>query len=346
MKSNYDDFKKEQDILISKKISQLTKAAYNESKPEYCLICGNNQKSYCNSHSIPQFSLKQLSKNGQLITSLSLVKKEMPNLRKGIKNAGVFHTICNSCDQNFFKDYENIEKIKKKPTDIMLGEIAVKNILLQISKRLIEANLYSKQLRKVSSSIVLDEKASISKLDLRDYLVELEFQKDTVLNNKTNGYNILFWDILPYKIPIACQTGLALEYDYEGFPINNIYNFSSDINMQYMHIIVLPLEETSIVLAFYHKKDKAYRQLRHQLNSITKENALKYINYLIISESENFYLSPDLDDKILNNQKLISLTSENRGHPNFGQATITELINYTRINMNEIPNFLSSEFAI
>ncbi|QSR11863.1 hypothetical protein J0J35_05390 [Lactococcus sp. LG606] len=310
------------------------------------MICGNNQKSYCNSHSIPQFSLKQLSKNGQLITSLSLVKKEMPNLRKGIKNAGVFHTICNSCDQNFFKDYENIEKIKKKPTDIMLGEIAVKNILLQISKRLIEANLYSKQLKKVSSSIVLDEKASISRLDLRDYLIELEFQKDIVLNNKTNGYNILFWDILPYKIPIACQTGLALEHDYEGFPINHIYNFSPDINMQYMHIIVLPLEETSIVLAFYHKKDKAYSQLRHQLNSITKENALKYINYLIISESENFYLSPDLDDKILNDQKLISLTSENRGHPNFGQATITELINYTRINMNEIPNFLSSEFAI
>ena len=27
------------------------------------------------------------------------------------------------------------------------------------------------------------------------------------------------------------------------FPINNIYNFSPDINMQYMHIIVLPLEE-------------------------------------------------------------------------------------------------------
>ncbi|MBU5894869.1 hypothetical protein JVW19_23115, partial [Vibrio cholerae O1] len=77
-------------------------------------------------------------------------------------------------------------------------------------------------------------------------------------------------------------------------------------------------------------------QLRHQLNSITKENALKYINYLIISESDNFYLSLYLDDKILNDQKLISLTSENRGHPNFGQATITELINYTRINMNEI----------
>ncbi|WP_285123765.1 hypothetical protein [Lactococcus petauri] len=113
-----------------------------------------------------------------------------------------------------------------------------------------------------------------------------------------------------------------------------------------MHIIVLPLEESSIAMAFYYKKDKAYRQLRHQLNSLTKENALKYINYFIISESENFYFSPNLDDKILNNQKLISLTSENRGHPNFGQATISELINYTRINMDEIPNFLSSEFAL
>lgn len=55
--------------------------------------------------------------------------------------------------------------------------------------------------------------------------------------------------------------------------------------MQYMHIAVFPLEDESVVLAFYHKRDKLYRQLRHQINSSSQEKVLQYINYLIFEHT-------------------------------------------------------------
>lgn len=69
----------------------------------------------------------------------------------------------------------------------------------------------------------------------------------------------------------------------EGNILNEIYNFDESVRMQYMHIAVFPLEDESVVLAFYHKRDKLYRQLRHQINSSSQEKVLQYINYLILS---------------------------------------------------------------
>lgn len=43
--------------------------------------------------------------------------------------------------ENFFQDYENLENIRKSPTDKMLAEIVVKNMLLQLNKRANEQEL-------------------------------------------------------------------------------------------------------------------------------------------------------------------------------------------------------------
>ena len=53
----------------------------------------------------------------------------------------IFNYICNNCDGTFFQDYENPDNIILQPTDKMLAEIAVKNYLLQLSKRAIEREL-------------------------------------------------------------------------------------------------------------------------------------------------------------------------------------------------------------
>lgn len=96
----------------------------------------------------------------------------------------------------------------------------------------------------------------------------------------------MFWKVLPYKVPIATQSAIVLPYDMEGNILNEIYNFDESVRMQYMHIAVFPLEDESVVLAFYHKRDKLYRQLRHQINSSSQEKVLQYINYLIFEHTE------------------------------------------------------------
>lgn len=346
MKRNINNITQDQLIEAKKKLAQLTKSAYNESKPEKCILCNESKNSYCNSHSVPQFSLKTIAESGKLLQASALMKIELAESKKGVNNSGVFHTICNSCDNTFFKDYENIESIKKKPTNKILAEIAVKNILLQISKRLSEKNLFNKQIKKINKSINCDPKINDINLDLKDYFIDFEINKDIVDKNKESSYHILFWDILPYKIPIATQVAVTLKEDYKGFPINNVYDTSPDTCMQSMHLLTLPLENQSVVLAFYHKKDKLYSTLRHQLNSLPKEEVLRYLNYIIFKETENYYISTKIEEEILSNEKLLTLARENNGLPNLGSGPLIDFYNYIPIGMNEIPNLLSKNWAV
>lgn len=136
-----------------------------------------------------------------------------------------------------------------------------------------------------------DDLSKIKTLDKKEYEEEVLFHQDIAKNNKVGGYQILFWKVLPYKVPIATQSAIVLPYDMEGNILNDIYNFDESVRMQYMHIAVFPLEDESVVLAFYHKRDKLYRQLRHQINSSSQEKLLQYINYWIFEHTENVYFS-------------------------------------------------------
>ena len=102
---------------------------------------------------------------------------------------------------------------------------------------------------------------------------------------------------------------------------NEIYNFDESVRMQYMHIAVFPLEDESVVLAFYHKRDKLYRQLRHQINSSSQEKVLQYINYLIFEHTENVYFSKKIEEEIKNNKMIEKLSQEANGLPRFGHLS-------------------------
>ena len=138
-------------------------------------------------------------------------------------------------------------------------------------------------------------------MDQKEYQEEVLFHQDIANNNKEGGYQILFWEVLPYKVPIATQSAMVLPYDMEGDILNDVGNMDKSVRMQYVHIAVLPLEEKSVVLAFYHKRDKIYRRLRHQINTTSREKVLQYINYLIFEHTENIYFSKTIEEELKNN---------------------------------------------
>lgn len=57
-----------------------------------------------------------------------------------------------------------------------------------------------------------------------------------------------------------------------------------------MYLAILPLKDESVVLVFYHWRDKIYRKLRHQINSLSEQKVFQFLNY-IIAYTKN-YLSP------------------------------------------------------
>lgn len=335
-------------VDIRKKMNRLLSEARNNAKPDICILCGKPQTSFCNSHSVPQLALRNIADNGMILQASLLMGIEVVDIEKGVNSSGTFHYICNDCDGTFFQDYENEQNLKSFPTDKMLAEIAVKNILLQLSKRGQEKKLYRELQKQFGAYTNLENLEEIKELDIRDYEEELQFHKNIVDNDILGGYQILYWSVLLYKVPIATQSAIALSKDLEGNEINNIFDMSESVRMQFMHLAILPLKKESVVLAFYHKRDKLYRKLRHQINSLPEQKVLKFLNYIIFAYTENYFISKTIQSVIELNDKLTELGRENSGYPNLGFLEPNNFfgIGYQPIGMDEIPNFLSHDWAV
>lgn len=278
--SLFDNIPEGTDIIeVRKKVNKMLSEARKKAKPPKCILCGKEQSSFCNSHSVPQMCLRPIADRGKVLhASLAMgFDIGVVDLDGGVNKSGTFNYICRECDAKFFQDYENPDNIIQPPTDKILAEIAVKNMLLQLNKRANEQELIQVVQREFGTYENPDELSKIKNLDQKEYKEEVLFHQDIAKNNKAGGYQILFWKVLPYKVPIATQSAIVLPYDMEGNILNEIYNFDESVRMQYMHIAVFPLEDESVVLAFYHKRDKLYRQLRHQINSSSQEKVLNKV---------------------------------------------------------------------
>lgn len=333
-------------IQIKKEVNKILRQSQTISKPTNCILCDEKQTSFCNSHSVPQMFLRNIADKGKILHANALIGMEVIDLEKGVNNSGTFHFICNRCDSTYFRDYECLDNIIKIPTNRMLAEIALKNSLLMLSKRKQESVLYQLLQNEYHPFVNWTEMENIHTVDIKDFSDEVDFYKQIIDNNTESRFQILFWKKLSFKVPIAAQSLIALTKDMYGNPINDIYDMSPNVSMQYMHLCIFPLENESIIFAFYNKKDRAYRQLRHQFNSESESTCLKYLNYLIFAYTENYFISKKMED-VIKDTKLIQLSQEKDGSPNLGFSSFREHFSeYVPITMDEIPNFLSAEYAI
>ena len=237
-------------IEVRKKVNRMFSEARKNAKLDKCILCGREQSSFCNSHSVPQMSLRSIADEGKVLHASSVMGFDMGvvDLEGGVNNSGTFNCICRECDGTFFQDYENPDKIRQYPTDKMLAEIAVKNMLLQFNKRIIEQELVYIQQRESGIFENPNDLLKVKNIDQKEYQDEILFHQHIADNNITGGYQILFWKVLPYKVPIATQSAIAMPYDMEYNLLNDVHNIDKSERMQYVHIMVLPVEEESIVL--------------------------------------------------------------------------------------------------
>lgn len=334
-------------IEQKKEIARIYKKVRELSKPSSCLICGKTQTSFCNSHLVPQMVLKSIAINGKLLQASILMDIEDIDIEKGINNSGTFHFICNECDSTLFQTYENPLNLLNKPNDKMLAEIALKNMVMMLSKRNEEVCLFDYMQKHYN---LFENKEELDKdhtLDIRDYTNDLNMFQDILQNNKENCFNIMYWKILPYVTPIAVQTPITIFEDLDNTIINETFNPDSQIRMQCVHLCVFPLESQTVILLFYHKRDKNYRSLWRQFNCLSEEKKLKYINFLVFKYTENYFFSPLIRELLETDKKLQLLSQENNGAPHLGHLSPLDVLTpYKSITYDEIPNFLSHEHAL
>lgn len=337
-------------LKFNKYLAELFKQSEHKAKRPFCLLCGQSVTSFCNSHIIPKFVIKNIAKDSMVAEAQQLVfsKSDYLSKNKGVNNAETIRIICNECDNTLFQDYENEEALKNKPTNRLMAEIALKDSLLMLYKRRIEVEL-SEILHIKNTLKGVETTRKIHSLDIRDYSFSIRRSKKIIDNNLKSGFRLLYWESLPYKSPIAAQSPVVVYEDFSGELINDHFNYSPDIRMQDLHICIFPLKDTTSVFLFYHKDDRNYANFERRFLKLTHEEKQKYIVYLLFKYTENFLISPEMIDTIKNNEMLAELANEGTDRSNLGIMTPFEFvtgIDKELVDWKDVPNLLSEEFRI
>ena len=337
-------------IEYKKRIGKLIKKSRQDSKTSECYYCGRPCGRFCNSHSVPAFCLKNIAVNGDVFYSNTLVSIPLLDYDKGVNESGTFRLICRECDSKIFCDYENPDNYANKPTSKMLAQIAMKNYLKFISKRLYEVSLFNNMNIELNMPIGLyEQKQSVNTMDLQEYIVG--FKRAKKINEKGwNGEYYLFYYVkLDYVVPVAFQSNITLVSDFEGSIINDIYNVSPDYHTKDVHICIFPLKDCSVIMMFIDSKDKRYRKFYKQLGKLSHVDKLAAINYIIFCYSEDVFMYKDIDTEVINDEKLIEVSQKTTD-----ALSVTPMLdpigfaneNFDLSKMGEIPNLLLEKYKV
>lgn len=343
----------EEIIEFRKMLSQHIKNARENSRHKECLLCGK-AGGFCKSHTIPEFCLNNIAWNGKINSINTLIDTEILTKDSGVSNAGVFHIICRPCDGSTFQNYENESAYSAEPTATTLNQIALKSSLRDIYKHEMEVEMFEalKELIKeknpfmaFGASIFFNAQITARKTDIEECYGVFNKAKEC-LSSSNNWIRLLSYDKLNFTTPIAYQGMIALITGVNGEVINNIYNPKKSYNIEYLHLAIFPLKDSTAVIMFIDSESKRYSQFENYIKNTSQENRLEIINRIIFLYTEDYFLSKNLgaeathsleeSAKILQD---IATTSPKR--------TLKNAIKDFDLRRDIcIPNLLSKEYAV
>lgn len=339
----------ERKIPINKFATRLFKKARANAKGDTCCLCGKPCTSFCNSHSVPQFTLEHITENGNVAETL---QGELPTSGKntGLNKAGTFHIICNECDATVFRDYEKPEAYENPPSDVMLAQIATKNYLQMISKRKVEIELYDLIEQRFDNYTSFPSQGETTEeIDIKEYQVRLQYALKSLDSKGRNRYYLCFHRILDYVVPFAVQSTIPLIVDLEDGLINNTFNRSEKYRLEYLQIAIFPLKAKSVVIMFIEDGTKRYRKFIKQLNKLDAEDQLSAINFLVFAYTENVFLNPSTRKMVRENPAFMEVCRKTTiAHNPIGIPNPLEkaMQNFSFSQRHNIPNLLSREYAL
>lgn len=324
-------------IKNKKQFNNIIKSAQVMAKPNHCILCKKMVAGFCNSHTVPRYILENLSINGQLLYSNTLIKLPLLHDDIAINRAGTFHIICHECDRITFRDYEDPNNYSYSPTQKMLAEIALKNHLKMLSKRQVEIELFNNNLFK-NSMVQEDHKKTleVKEMDKHEYLEGIMYAKK-VIDKDTNGYYLIDYIELNYVVPIAFQGCIAMISGFDNDLINDIYNNNNKYKIQNLHICIFPFKNCTRIFLFIEDGDSRYSSFYKKYKKMSVTQKLQVINFLVFKYSEEWYASYKVK-AILNNpslKKIVGQTSD----PLPMLTTMSEKEAYSQCLHEAIENF-------
>jgi hypothetical protein len=337
-------------IEYKKKAGKLLGKSRQEAKISECYYCGRPCNSFCNSHSIPAFCLRNIAVNGDVFYSNTLINLPLLDYEKGVNESGTFRIICRECDSKIFRDYENPNNYESKPTSKILAQIAMKNYLRCISKRLFELSLYNNMNAELDLPIYFyEQQQCVNTLDLQEFINGFKRAKKIDEKGWDGEYYLFYYERLGYVVPAAFQSNLTILSDFEGNTINDIYNMSPDYNTQDIHICIFPLIDSSIIMMFVDNKHRRYRNFYKQFSRLSHVDKLAAINYIIFCYSEDVFIYKGINQTVITDEKLKETSRKTSvaitENPMLNPIKVAKE-NFDLSRMGEIPNLLSEKYKV
>lgn len=280
-----------------KKYSAFQRQVRENAKLKKCILCGKDCSSFCNSHTIPQFVLKKIAKNGELVTGMSLLQNPLIDREVGIKKTITFNIICNDCDNTIFQEYEDPNAYDKKISMQMIQKIALKNHLRMLAKRLQELESHKMQLDYIKDNFefkfdgetkTLLQHINVDLIDINDFSEEIENN----LKGKTKYYIIDEID-LNYVVPIAFQGILNLVAGFNGELINDIYNSNPNYKLLDLQVVIFPLENKTKIVLFKEDGVDRLKYFYKEYRKLSLDQRLYAINYILLLYTEDYTIDPE-----------------------------------------------------
>ena len=329
-----EEISKDDFVEFSKKMTNLLRKAHGNI-PKKCHLCNEDISSFCNSHTLPQFCLKNIAEKGMVMSPSSILGTPILEKDTGVAKTGIFHLICNKCDNEKFSEYETPEKYLTLPSRKMLAQIAMKNALRAIYKRYTEIAVYKELLKDIFFDSFLTSyiqgTLNVAQRDFEDYKK------------------------VDYIIPIASQTDAVLISDLGNNLVNNIYNSSKSYHLQPLHICLFPLDGYSVIFMFVKEGHTRLRNFFKTLNQLPDEEQLHIISYLVFLYSEDVYISKNIEKIIKSYTSVKNVVNTS----NFSMGFLENLeclspfeqikpvqSNHRLDKINDFPNLLSDKFKI
>ncbi|WP_025162839.1 hypothetical protein [Paraclostridium bifermentans] len=337
------------DALARKKeFGHIMTQTRKRAKGDRCLHCNEKKSSFCNSHSVPAFCLRNISTNGYLYYSNTLINIPLLDEEKGVKNAGTFQIICKECDSTIFQEYENPDNYENEATPKMLAQIAMKNFLRHIGNRTNDHALY--EIIGEKNPFALDfirNMHSIQDVEIDEYKRNYDKAKRLSKLNCNGEYYQFYHQKLDYVVPLAFQGSIALVTDLDGEIVNDIYFKERKYSIQSLHICIFPLKDTSIVMMFIDSSDDRYEHFCSKFNELPNDDKLSLINYIIFLYSEDVFLSKEIPENILKDKKLVEVSQlSSIAFLNFSNSIDDVKKIYDLSKYREIPNLLSERYKL
>lgn len=133
--------------------------------------------------------------------------------------------------------------------------------------------------------------------------------------------------------------------------INDVYKSDPTYKTSHIHIMALPLEDTSIVLVFIKNGDKKHRNFYKQLRELPLNDQLSTINYILFSNTENIFMNPTAAEKLMQEHVFLDICRKTADYTtnifNYNDAPIKQAIKEFSLSQRTlIPNLLSKDFSL